>query len=207
MSVDPVDQLADVAAPESGRCRKSRRRPFPASRPRPRGPRRPRLIVQRTSPLIVSAASARTRSRLSATTSAPRNLITSPRMPRSDTSTFEPPPSTLTGTPASLRQSRGRAKLLGPVQRQEPVRGAAHLESRQRRERGVPLHALAERFVQFQIEVARARHRGRPVRRRSCAGARRSPLPACTPTNSTQSPGASWPASGRSAVMTVAIFG
>ena len=68
-------------------------------------PAQPWLIVQRTSPLIVTAASARTRSSSIARTSPPRGRITRPRTPASATSTFEPPPSTVTGTPRGVRQS------------------------------------------------------------------------------------------------------
>ena len=44
---------------------------------------------------------ANARRRRSSTTSPPRGLMTSPRTPASDTSTFDPPPSIVTGTPAS----------------------------------------------------------------------------------------------------------
>ena len=60
-------------------------------------PAQPRLIVHRTSPLIVTAPSARTCVSFTSPISPPRGRITSPRTPASATSTFDPPPSIVTG--------------------------------------------------------------------------------------------------------------
>ena len=71
-------------------------------------PAHPCAIVQRTSPLIVTPASARMRSTPSCRTSPPCTRITTPRTPRSETRTLEPPPSSVTGTPASRAISSAR---------------------------------------------------------------------------------------------------
>ena len=64
-------------------------------------PARPRLTVHRTSRPRVTAASARTRVSSRSSMAPPCGLMTSPLTPRSLTSTFDPAPSSVTGTPAA----------------------------------------------------------------------------------------------------------
>ena len=77
----------------------------------------------------------------SAAISPPRGRITRPRTPASDTSTFDPPPSIVTGTPAACA-SRAPSTISSLRPRlDEPVGRTADLERRERRER----HASAAR--------------------------------------------------------------
>ena len=55
-------------------------------------------------------------------TSPPCIRITSPRTPASATSTFEPPPSTVTGSAGVARKRERASDLLGVREGQEPVR-------------------------------------------------------------------------------------
>ena len=80
-------------------------------------------------------------------------------MPRSATSTFEPPPSIVTSTPCGVRdlERRGRSRRSVCVSTSQFGR-AADLEGGQRRQRRVPAHAIrAERLLE-RAGRCRSRH-------------------------------------------------
>ena len=143
--------------------------------------------------------------------SPPRARMTSPRTPASATSTFEPPPSIVTGTPARARQRERRGELVA----------RANVSSSQ--SAGPPtLNVVNGASGQFSPQRDRQTPRAsrprtpatsstRPPRPPSGAVPARSTPPsprrASTTANAIVSPGPSWPARPMSAVMTVAIFG
>ena len=84
----------------------------------------------------MTAASARTPSS-PRRTSPPRGRITSPRTPRSATSTFDPPPSIVTGTSAARAIVSAVTSLVAAARLDQPFRRSADPECRVRRERHV----------------------------------------------------------------------
>ena len=176
---DRVDELADEPALEMrvavDRAADRARRAGPGLEPAT-----PWLIVQRTSPLIVTPASARMRSAASAPHLAAMHRMTRPRTPASATSTFEPPPSTVTGTPALAGDRSARRTSSLACGSHEPVGGPADLEGRQRRRAARRADAVgAERFAQACVDTASC-HRAPRAAVRAAASASMRRRAACT---------------------------
>ena len=201
-------------AARSARCRRCAPPTVPGVPAQASSPARPWLIVQRTRPLIVTPASARTRSAASLVDRRRRAGGRRGRGRRASAmSTFDPPPSIVTGTPrlrASSSASHERRAARGCIE--QPVGRPADLERRERRERRVACDARRRR-----TRPAGRRGAGRATCARSSRGSdgeqallggheRAHASARVHGSNAIQSPGASWPASGRSAAITIAIF-
>ena len=76
-------------------------------------------------------------------------------MPRSAISTFDPPPSIVTLTPAACASFTRLDDLVLVLRLEQQVGGTADLECGQRRQRRVALHAIgAERLLERGREIA-----------------------------------------------------
>ncbi len=163
---------------------------------------------------MVTAASARTRASSSRSMCPPRGRRTSPRIPASATSTFEPPPSIVTGTPCVVRETKRQDDFFRGARFDKQVGRAADLERRHRRKRPIGRPRVPAR-VHARARPASASARSLDVirssapSRRARARGRRPPTRACSHshgTNRHESPGPSWPANGRSAAVTTATI-
>ena len=128
----------------SARCRRSRRRPCPGVPAHASSPASPRPIVQRTSAFMRHAGvGAHDAGSPPAAIRPPCGRTTRPRTPASAISTFEPPPSTVTGTPAAAPQRRATPTISSPsCASTSQSAGPADAERRERRERRLERHAL-----------------------------------------------------------------
>ena len=176
-------------------------------------PARPRPASHRTSPLIVTPAVGAycSRGRPSAT-SPPWMRKVSPRMPASATTTLDPPPRTVTGTPLALRQANDGHGVVADCHRDQQVggpptrivvsRASGASRSMVRRRRRGP-----QRLDEGARRSRTARLMRTSLARASCSSSARTASAWLTSSKRTSSAGASWAACPRSAVMTMATTG